>query len=436
MFRRASFAAIFTALTVTALVPVTAAEAKAKLPAAAKKQKKAHIVGVGRGQKASRTIQKAPRGHGRSAAPGAQKRAARVASRSVTGPVAQVTASPAPTRSFRSVAPRPSGARAGAAAPLRRKRAAAPGRRRVTHRPALPARATRQPQSQPVQRPSGGLVGVARNVRPRGAPRPKPASEPQQRRGPAGPPVVRQVREIVDVVPGPLKAALGGLALLCLLLFGGYLFSTLRARHLARQRSELLHELGLLQTALLPPVPERIGGVRTSVAYRPAEGPAAGGDFYDALALPHGRAGFVLGDVSGHGREALSHTAFVRYTLRAYLEAGLEPGAAPRVGEGVKGPQLRRSLADVILGVLPQKRGPLSSAAAAHPAPITVGEEPPEPVRAAGSPAVGWDLSTGLRQTTIPLAAGSRALLYTDGLEEAPTRDGGRLGRHRLTEMT
>src|SRR3954454_17124451 len=141
MFHRASLAAIFTALTVTSLVPVTAAEAKAKLPAAANKQKKAHIVGAGRGQKASRAIQKAPRGHGRSAAPGGQKRAARVASRSVTGPVAQVTVSPAPTRSFRSVAPRRSRARAGAVPPLRRKRAPAPGRRSITPRRARAAQA-------------------------------------------------------------------------------------------------------------------------------------------------------------------------------------------------------------------------------------------------------------------------------------------------------
>jgi hypothetical protein len=246
--------------------------------------------------------------------------------------------------------------------------------------------------------------------------------------------VVRTVRDIVEVVPSWLKFALGGLAALCALLFGGYLFSTLRARRLDRQRRELLQEVGLLQSALLPPVPERLGALRTSVAYRPADGPGAGGDFYDAVPLSGGRVGFILGDVSGHGRGALARTAFMRYTLRAYLEAGLEPRVALQVAGRVIDENLGGDFATVLLAVHDPETGSLTYATAGHPAPIVVGPQPHDPVTASSSPPIGVGERTGLRQTTVPLVPGSVACLFTDGLIEARKRDGV-LGRERLTEL-
>ena len=97
--------------------------------------------------------------------------------------------------------------------------------------------------------------------------------------------VTKTVERVVDVVPDELKAALAALAALSVMLGIGYLLAALRARRLARQRRELLQEVGLLQTALLPPVPDKVGALLTSVAYRPADGPGAGGDFYDVLPL-------------------------------------------------------------------------------------------------------------------------------------------------------
>ena len=272
----------------------------------------------------------------------------------------------------------------------------------------------------------GGGNGEGQNDRER-------AAAQEEDEGP-GDVATRIVRDTLEVVPDSIKAALAALAALSMLLGSAYLLAALRGRRLARQRRELLQEVGLLQTALLPPVPDKVGALLTSVAYRPADGPGAGGDFYDVLPLPGGRVGFILGDVSGHGRGALARTAFMRYTLRAYLEAGLEPRVALQVAGRVIDENLGGDFATVLLAVHDPETGSLTYATAGHPAPIVVGPEPHEPVTAGSSPPIGVGVRTGLRQTTVPLVPGSVAALFTDGLMEARTENG-ILGRPRLEEL-
>ncbi|MGI9081879.1 MAG: SpoIIE family protein phosphatase [Thermoleophilaceae bacterium] len=322
-------------------------------------------------------------------------------------------------------------------------------------RPVVPERSQRRPAASGGRgadgtSPSRARAAAARSSareRPRGLRNASVVSQPDRPARPSGrgsgestsgggegSPVTRTVRDIVEVVPGPIKAAFAALMMLSAVLFGGYVFTALRARRLARQRADLLQDLGLLQTALLPAVPETVGAVRTSVAYRPSDGPGAGGDFYDALLLPGGRAAFILGDVCGHGRQALARTAFMRYTLRAYLEAGLEPRLALQLAGPVIDEHLGGNFATVVLAVHDPRGGSLTYACAGHPAPIVVGPTRPEPVLSASSPPIGLGLRTGLRQTTVPLPPSSVACLYTDGLAEARTATG-ILGRPRLADI-
>jgi hypothetical protein len=290
-----------------------------------------------------------------------------------------------------------------------------------------PAPAAAAPAFEQVGKAEGGGDGSAN-------PSDRPARPDEAKATKNGPPIIRAVPHFVHEVPAALKFALAVSGVLALLLGLASLLTTIRNRSLDRQRRDLLQEVGLLQSALLPPVPDRVGGLRTSVAYRPADGPGAGGDFYDVLPLPGGRVGFILGDVSGHGRGALARTAFMRYTLRAYLEAGLEPRVALQVAGRVIDENLGGDFATVLLAVHDPETGSLTYATAGHPAPLVVGPQPHDPVTAGSSPPIGVGVRTGLRQTTVPLVSGSIAAMFTDGLLEART-EGGLLGRDRLAEL-
>ncbi|MDX6689174.1 MAG: hypothetical protein QOG15_631 [Solirubrobacteraceae bacterium] len=236
---------------------------------------------------------------------------------------------------------------------------------------------------------------------------------------------------VLEVIPVQIRIALAVLACMGLLSGAAAAVQTARRRRLERQRSLLLADVGLLQSALLPELPERIGGARVTAAYRPAEGFAAGGDFYDAFELPGGRTALLVGDIAGHGREVVPLTALVRYSLRAYLEAGLTPRATLHVAGHVLAAQLDGRQVTIAVAIFDPGTGRLTYACAGHWPPLL--ETTAAPVTVGSSPPIGAGVPTGRRQTTIALAPGASACFYTDGLDEVPVADG-RLGRSGVAE--
>ncbi|MGA2164981.1 MAG: PP2C family protein-serine/threonine phosphatase, partial [Solirubrobacteraceae bacterium] len=244
--------------------------------------------------------------------------------------------------------------------------------------------------------------------------------------------LVTTITKIADVVPLPVRFLLGLLLSLSLALGTRSWLAAMRARRLERQRGELLEDVGLLQAALLPETPKQLRGVGTSAAYRPADGPGAGGDFYDVFALGDGTVAVILGDISGHGRQALPHTALVRFTLRAYLEAGLSPRVAVQTAESVLERQLAGSFATVVVATYDPDERTLVYACAGHPPPLVVGSGTIAPHTVCAAPPIGAGMRTGSRQTTVAVPGGAQVCFFTDGVTEA--RTGGELfGAERLT---
>lgn len=244
-------------------------------------------------------------------------------------------------------------------------------------------------------------------------------------------------RQIPFPVPVPdwSKPIILVLLLLAILFAVRSRLATLRARRLEGQHETMLSDLDDMQAALVPAIPERLGGLSVSVAYRPADGPAAGGDFYDLFELEPGRVAIVLGDVVGHGRPALTQAALTRYTLRAYLQAGLEPRAALALAGSVLATPGEKRFATVVAAIHDSSSGRLTYACAGHPPPISIGFDAPEPITVCCSAPICCDLPTGRRQTTVSLPEGARLCFFSDGLPEARTGDD-LLGRERLVEIT
>ena len=204
-----------------------------------------------------------------------------------------------------------------------------------------------------------------------------------------------------------------------------------RAKSLAGQREALLSDVGVLQAALLPAVPASLGDLEVSVAYRPAQGLAAGGDFFDVFTVQPERTGIIIGDVSGHGRESLIHAALVRYTLRTLMGEGHPlPEVLARADRYLTG-ELGDGFATVIICCYEHATGELIWAKAGHEPPILAGQ--PDPEEKAATP-LGFGLGDNWPQFSRCLVPGERVCLFTDGLIEA-RRHGEQLGRPHLRAL-
>jgi serine phosphatase RsbU (regulator of sigma subunit) len=190
----------------------------------------------------------------------------------------------------------------------------------------------------------------------------------------------------------------------------------------SEQRAAEEHELALrLQRAIMPSGMSLVAtaGVDISVQCRPATPTAlVAGDWYDALQLPGGDLLFVVGDIAGHGIEAVTGMVAARNALRGLAVTGAGPAellgklnyAACLFTEGVTG--------TVICGRYSQRSQVLRWARAGHLPPIVVRagvaliQPMPEGML------LGVELDAEYEQRSLQLRSDDTLLFYTDGLIE------------------
>lgn len=182
-----------------------------------------------------------------------------------------------------------------------------------------------------------------------------------------------------------------------------------------RERERRMAET--LQRTMLPRRVPDMPGVAVATRYI-ARTASVGGDFYDVLALPDGRVGVAIGDITGKGLRAAATMGRLGGALHAYaLDSPAPSDVLMRVGRLA---EVDDALATALYAVLDPVTGTIDLASAGHLPPLRV-----QPGSGADylsmndglSPLLG--LSVDARsQSRQSLDVGATLIMFTDGLVE------------------
>ena len=173
-----------------------------------------------------------------------------------------------------------------------------------------------------------------------------------------------------------------------------------------------------LQRALLPDQLPNVPGLTLAAHIFPGGGGTrVGGDWYDAIALPGGRLGLVVGDVAGHGIDAAARMGELRSVARAYALEGHGPAELVERMNGYHAALGADLMTTMLFAIVEVDSGRIRFVSAGHPPPIIVGEDGTSVLEGAGPPLGVLD-TWRYEERTAALPPGTMALLYTDGLVE------------------
>lgn len=216
---------------------------------------------------------------------------------------------------------------------------------------------------------------------------------------------------------------LGGFVLL--LMIGAMLYYGARQATISRRldsetlRADAEHELvGRLQEAFLQQPLPAVSNMAFSATYLPASTQSlVGGDWYDALELPHGRVMFSIGDVAGHGIDAAVTMSRARQAIIAAALQDSNPGSVlARANETLM--LQKTNFATAICGYVDPQTLEVTYATAGHPPAILVDRSgAARLLRYQGLP-LGIESGSTYPTFTLKADHDSLLVLYTDGLLE------------------
>lgn len=187
---------------------------------------------------------------------------------------------------------------------------------------------------------------------------------------------------------------------------------------LAATSAKLARAMEEVQKSLQPASTPVLDGYSVAVRYLPAEADVGlGGDWCDITLAPDGRLVVSVGDVVGHGIEAIGAMGRASSALRAFVHEGHGPGRSLGHLDTLLA-ATTTALATAAIVSVDTRTGATRYALAAHPHPVLLGSD--GRVRTLSESAGGMlGLTTGrYAEARADLDPGSTLVLYTDGLIE------------------
>ncbi|MGI9123624.1 MAG: SpoIIE family protein phosphatase [Mycobacterium sp.] len=179
----------------------------------------------------------------------------------------------------------------------------------------------------------------------------------------------------------------------------------------------------VLHAALHPASPATTAGIQYCVSYEPADiVHGLGGDFYDVMSLPDNRTYLAVGDIVGHGLQAVEDMAQLRGAGRTLAHRGQPPARVLADLNNFAEDVIRSEFATMVAAVYDHAARTLTYSSAGHP---------PAFLRKAGTgEVIQLDDATGsvlgpVKSATftdgiIAVDPGDTLMMYTDGLVERP----------------
>jgi serine phosphatase RsbU (regulator of sigma subunit) len=179
--------------------------------------------------------------------------------------------------------------------------------------------------------------------------------------------------------------------------------------------------INALHDSVLPADVAPVGPYEIGVCYVPvARDGIVGGDWWDAFELPGELVAFAVGDVAGHGVEAVSLMGQLRNALRAHLLRNPDPADALAALSAFLHWTDPRAHCTAVVAVAHRDTGELTWADAAHPPPLLYATDGATHfLPTAAGPPIGLQLADRpYERRHARIGPGDTLVLYSDGLIE------------------